>query len=934
VALDTGTRLGPYEILGPLGSGGMGEVYRARDTRLDRVVAVKVLPADARSSNALERFEREAKAIAALNHPGICAVYDVGTAPVPYLVMELLEGETLHERLSRGPLEVPALVDTGLALADALAAAHGKGIVHRDLKPANIVLTARGPKILDFGLARGTEAAAEAGALATAYETLSANSPLTDAGVTVGTVAYMSPEQLRGESLDARTDLFSLGLVLYEMATARRAFSGGTSAVISAAILHEHPTAPRQTRADLPPRLEQAILTLLEKERDLRTQSATELRAELTRIKRELSGGRPAAPVAPGEIAPGAGASGTAVSAAGSAVPLGTPSVGTLSPPPSSSDAQLVAGLIGRHRGVVVVAAVLALVALAGIGYVVSRPATENAATAGAALSIADLSIDQLTTSGTAGFSAISPEGNYVAYVEQGGEAASLRVRQIATGSNVEIVPAEAGVQLAGPAVTPDGNFVTYVRTVPSQPAELWQVPFLGGSPRRLLRDISSPVSFSPDGTRMAYVRGTESGDSEVVLSALDGSDLQVLAARRLPDAFIGLHFTGFMGGVSWSPDGTTLAALGAHLGGGTEPDTGQVVFVDAQTGATRAVDAGPPLIGVGLDWLDERSLVLSMLVRSSAPMQLWQLTYPEGELSPLSNDLSQYIGVSLTADRDTLATVRSEYTFDISTSDASATEWSQAVPETPMKGPVGFGVEWLGEDLLYPASTSGGFALMRWNTTTRTATVLAQSGGQASVSREGTVVYFEYDAAELWGMDAAGENRRRIQSGFGGMSRVTPDGRFITRFDAARADGPAVVIEPIDGSGGRVIATARVAGGKVEVSPDGQLVAFAALDEADRPVVTVCDLETCSSRRTLPALLRWRWTPDSQGLAYVDPITQTDLWIQPLDGGAPRRLTRFDGDARVIADFAWSADGSRLAVARAAQTNDIILFRGLQRTP
>jgi serine/threonine protein kinase len=284
VALDTGTRLGPYEILGPLGSGGMGEVYRARDTRLDRVVAVKVLPADARSSNALERFEREAKAIAALNHPGICAVYDVGTAPVPYLVMELREGETLHERLSRGPLEVPALVDTGLALADALAAAHGKGIVHRDLKPANIVLTARGPKILDFGLARGTEAAAEAGALATAYETLSANSPLTDAGVTVGTVAYMSPEQLRGESLDARTDLFSLGLVLYEMATARRAFSGGTSAVISAAILHEHPTAPRQTRADLPPRLEQAILTLLEKERDLRTQSATELRAELTRI--------------------------------------------------------------------------------------------------------------------------------------------------------------------------------------------------------------------------------------------------------------------------------------------------------------------------------------------------------------------------------------------------------------------------------------------------------------------------------------------------------------------------------------------------------------------------------------------------------------------------------------------------------------------------
>jgi len=926
VALDTGTRLGPYEILGPLGSGGMGEVYRARDTRLDRVVAVKVLPADARSPNALERFEREAKAIAALNHPGICAIHDVGTEPVPYLVMELLEGESLHQRLARGPLDVPALVDTGLALADALAAAHAKGILHRDLKPANIVLTPRGPKILDFGLARGVEAAAEAGAPATAYETLSAHSPLTDAGVTVGTVAYMSPEQLRGESLDARTDLFSLGLVLYETATGRRAFAGGTSAVTSAAILHEQPTAPRQIRADLPARLEQAILTLLEKDRDVRTQTASELRAELTRIKREMSGGRAVEP-----------ASSVPADGIGAAVPSGASSSGAApgsavsTPPPSSSDAQLVAGLIGRHRGTLAALAAV-FVIVAGTAWFLTRTGPGGpAAGTGAPLSIADLSIDRLTTSGTAASSAISPEGNYVAYVEQGGYAASLRVRQIATGSNVEIVPAEAGVGLGGLAVTPDGNFVTYVRTVPSEPAELWQVPFLGGSPRRLLRNIGSPASFSPDGTRMAYVRGTEGGGSEVVVSALDGSDAQVLAARRLPEGFLGLHFTGFFGAVSWSPDGATLAALGARGGGATEPDTGQVVFVDAQTGISRAVNAGPPLVGVGLDWLDQRSLVLSMLVRSSAPMQLWQLTYPDGEFSPLSNDLNQYVGVSLTADRDTLVTVRSEYTFDISTSDASATTWTQAVPDTPMKGPVGFGVEWLGEDLIYPASTSGGFALMRWNPTTRTAAVLAQSGGQPSVSRDGTVVYFEYDAAELWGMDAAGENRNRIRGGFGALARVTPDGRSITRFDLTRADGPAVVIEPIDGSDGRVIATASVTDGKVEVSPDGRLVAFTALDEADRPVLTVCDLETCSSRRTLPSLLRWRWTPDSQGLAYVDPVTQTDLWIQPIDGGAPRRLTQFEDDARVIADFAWSADGSRLAVARATQTNDIILFRGLQ---
>ena len=214
MGLDTGTRLGPYEILAPLGSGGMGEVYIARDTRLDRQVAVKVLPAGSASTQALERFEREAKAIAALNHPGICAVYDVGTSPVPFLVMELLDGETLHQRLARARRDVPALLEIGLTLADALASAHAKGIIHRDLKPANIVLTPRGPKILDFGLARIGETVAQSGADPTAFPTLSGPTPLTDAGVTVGTVAYMSPEQLRGEALDARTDLFSLGPVV------------------------------------------------------------------------------------------------------------------------------------------------------------------------------------------------------------------------------------------------------------------------------------------------------------------------------------------------------------------------------------------------------------------------------------------------------------------------------------------------------------------------------------------------------------------------------------------------------------------------------------------------------------------------------------------------------------------------------------------------
>ena len=580
MALDSGTRLGPYEILAPLGAGGMGEVYRARDTRLDRLVAVKVLQTDTTSPRSLERFEREAKAIAALNHPRICSIYDVGTSPVPFLVMELLDGETLHHRLLRGPVDIHTLVDNGLALADALAAAHGKGILHRDLKPANIFITAHGPKILDFGLARITESASPYDMDATAQPTLAALNPLTDAGVAVGTVAYMSPEQLRGDTLDARTDLFSLGLVLYEMATGRPAFSGTTSAVTSAAILHEHPAAPRQLRPDLPPRLEQAILTLLEKDRDIRTQTASELRAELTRLNRELGASR---------------TSGTATSAAALTSDPRVSAAAQISvaaPPPSSSDAQLIAGVVRRHRGAVVGAAALLLLFILGSGYLATRPTSVGTAGEGSARpSIADLKIEQLTTSGTANLPAISPDGKYVAYVEQGTAGDSLRVRQVATGSNVEIVAAQPGVRLLGATVTPDGTFVDYLKQVPSQPLELWQIPFLGGTPRQLLTGVGTVVSFSPDGRQMAYVRSVGNGaQTEVVIAASDGSNAQVRATRQLPKGFWSIPGAGGLGSYApaWSPDGTTLAVLG-----GRAPFSGEVVFIDTQTGSEKSSTSG-----------------------------------------------------------------------------------------------------------------------------------------------------------------------------------------------------------------------------------------------------------------------------------------------------------------------------------------------------
>lgn len=290
-----GTRFGPYEIAKPLGAGGMGEVYEARDTRLDRTVAIKVLPAEvAQDTAARARFDREARAIAALNHPNICALHDIGDADGHgYLVMERLEGQTLQDRLQRGPLDVEQTLDYGIALADALDAAHGRGLIHRDLKPANIFITTRGlVKILDFGLAKSVQET-------DADVTRSVNDALTSTGTTLGTVAYMSPEQLRGEPLDVRTDLFSFGLVLYEMATGERAFPGSTVVVTAAGILNQQPRTPRTIRAELPVRLEQVILRALEKDRALRYRSAADLRADLMLAKRDPHTAIPAIPALP-----------------------------------------------------------------------------------------------------------------------------------------------------------------------------------------------------------------------------------------------------------------------------------------------------------------------------------------------------------------------------------------------------------------------------------------------------------------------------------------------------------------------------------------------------------------------------------------------------------------------------------------------------------
>jgi len=904
-----GKNISHYRIVEKLGGGGMGIVYKAEDTQLGRFVALKFLPdGAAHDPLGLERFRREARAASALNHPNICTIYEIDDQHGDvFIAMEFLDGVTLKHRIAGRPMDTELILSLAIEIADALDAAHAEGIVHRDIKPANIFVTKRGhAKILDFGLAKINGAGSASQVQAERTATLEAQN-LTSPGAALGTVAYMAPEQVRGKDLDRRTDLFSFGVVLYEMATGALPFRGDTSGVIFDGILNRAPIPPLRLNPDLPPRLEDLINKALEKDVKLRCQSAAEMRADLERLKRDTSSAQVASPGSPG-WQNASGASDTAVLQ--SALTSGT---------------KMVAAPI--HHGKYWLAA-LSLLLVGVIAILVFRNHLWNNGLARTGFD--KFEISSITSSGDVTLARISPDGRYLAYVAQNKGHSSLWVRQVAAPSAVQVVPPTRDV-IGDITFTHDGDFIYYyVTPSAAQHGTVSRVASLGGASRTVVASADSGVSFSPDGNHMVYALIAKTDEVELQIADGNGSAVRLLASYKQS-----LAGNLYSPAVAWSPDGRSIAV--PKIDPSPDGKSAGLYLVDAATGQGM-VPAGPRWRLINdYQWLpDSSGLLLATQDRIGSPTQVWMVNQVDGSPRRISSDLNNYLSVSISSDGKKIASAQQNQSTQVWAGPASTPDRLRQITNSRKDIRVAFTPD---DRIVYLSNTPNGWDLFVTDISGADVRQVSYDGDFRStptVCEKGASIFFDSDqdgTEHIWRTDLRTGASRRVTSGSGELTpKCAASSDWVYYIGQVPGKG-TYVFKMLPNGGNATRLSDRISISPPFLSLDGRWITFAGPDKQGAIVATTISTEDGSVHavddvgNTIdPNVRTGAWTPDSR-IAIVDVRTGVpNLWATSIFKKAPdEQLTHFTSG--IILSLAYSPDGKWLAMIRGTQQSDTVLF-------